>query len=281
MHPMNGKTVLVTGASAGIGRVAAKELARAGARVVMVTREGAKGEAAFREVVAASSADRVDRLTADLSSMASVRDLAARFRAGHDRLDVLVNNAGAVNPTREVTVDGYERTFATNHLAYFLLTDLLLDVLKASAPSRVVNVASEAHRWPGMNFDDLMFERGWNPWRAYGQSKLANILFTFELARRLEGTGVTANVLHPGMVRSHFGLGFQGWMSWVLRAVYAFGISPESGAATTVYLASSPEVEGVSGRYFAKRRPIAPSRDALDPAAARRLWEISEDLVRL
>lgn len=280
---LQGKTILITGATAGIGEVAARELARSKARIVLVGRNPEKCDASVASIRDQTGNAEVESIVADLSSMAEVRRLAETFQERYDRLDVLLNNAGAMFSTRMETADGFERTFALNHLAYFLLTNLLLDRLKASAPSRVVNVASDAHRVArnGLNFDDLQRQRTYRPFRAYGASKLANILFTRELARRLEGTGVTANCLHPGFVATSFmsGNGVLGWVFRRLASVAA--VSPEQGAQTSIYLARSPEVEEVSGGYFDRCKPVKPSSAALDDDAARRLWEISEQLTGL
>jgi NAD(P)-dependent dehydrogenase (short-subunit alcohol dehydrogenase family) len=279
---MTGKTIVVTGASSGVGKATARELALLGAHVVMICRGGPKADATLKELQKAVGDDRVEMLTGDLSSQTSIREIAAKFLETHDRLDVLVNNAGMIFPGREVTFDGLERTFALNHLGYFLLTELLLDVLKRSAPSRIVNVASEAHRMvKGIDFDDLQAAKAYHPWHVYGQSKLANILFTRELSRRLDGTGVTANSLHPGFVNSGFARDLAGFQKFALNILRPFAmISPQQGARTPVYLASSPQVEGLSGRYYNKRRPASPSPAARDDAAARRLWEVSVDLTR-
>jgi NAD(P)-dependent dehydrogenase (short-subunit alcohol dehydrogenase family) len=254
-----------------------------GATVVLVGRSPERTEASVREIRELSGNSAVEGLLADLSSMAEVRRLAEEFRARYSRLDVLVNNAGALFARRERTVDGYERTFALNHLAYFLLTDRLLDLLKASAPSRIVNVSSGAHQGMSLNFDDLQNERRYTMagLGAYGQSKLANILFTYELARRLAGTGVTANALHPGFVATGFGENNGGWMRPVMKISHWFALRPKKGAETIVYLASSPEVEGVSGQYWEKRRAVRSSRASYDEAAQRRLWEVSAVLTDL
>ncbi len=277
---MAGKTVLVTGATAGIGEVAAIELVREGASVILVGRNSEKLDATVKKIKKDTGRDAADALLADLSSQAEVRRLAEQVRLRHPRIDVLVNNAGALFAQRAETVDGIERTFALNHLAYFLLTNLLLDNLKAAGHARVVNVASEAHRIAagGMNFDDPQFKKGYAGMRAYGQSKLANILFSNELARRLEGTGVASNALHPGIVSTNFTAG-NGATGWLFRRLYSvIGISSESGAKTTIHLAAAPEVEGITGRYFAKCKPAKPTKPAQDPAAARRLWEVSEQM---
>ncbi len=278
---MSGKTCLVTGATSGIGEVTARELAARGAAVVLVGRNRGKCEASAERIRAETGGGDVQWLVADLSSRDEVRRLAREVRERFPRLDVLVNNAGAMFAPRRETVDGVEMTWALNHLAYFLLTDLLLDTLKASAPARVVNVASDAHRMvPGIDFDDPEGKTRYRPFRAYGQSKLANILFTFELARRLEGTGVTANCLHPGFVATNFTTG-KGWLYWVMRqAARVVALGPEDGAKTSVFLASAPEVEGVTGAYFSKCKPARPRAAALDASAARRLWDLSETMTR-
>ena len=278
---MSGKTVVVTGATSGIGEVAALELARKGARVILVGRDRARAEATSSMIRKESGNPEVEYLLADLSSEAEVRRLAGEIKERCPRLDVLINNAGAMFSPRRESVDGIEMTWTLNHLAYFLLTDLLLDTLKASAPSRIVNVASDAHRMVrGIDFDDVEGKMSYKPFRIYGQSKLANILFTRELARRLEGSGVTANCLHPGFVATNFTTG-EGWLFWAFRqAARVFAITPEEGAKTTVYLASSPEVEGVSGGYFAGSKSARPSAAAKDDEAARRLWTLSEGMVK-
>jgi retinol dehydrogenase 12 len=279
---MGGKTVLVTGATAGIGEVTARELARKGARVVLVGRSASKCEATAAMIRRATGSPDVETLVADLSSQADVRKVAGEFLDRHDRLDVLVNNAGAMFTKRRESVDGIEMTFALNHLGYFLLTNLLLDTLKGSSPSRVVSVASDAHRFVSkVDFDDPRGAKKYGGWHAYSQSKLANILFTAELARRLSGTGVTANCLHPGFVASNFteGNGAMGWMMRRLAGLVAIPV--DEGAKTSIYLASSPEVEGITGKYFARVKSAEPTRAAQDQAAAARLWALSEDLTGL
>jgi NAD(P)-dependent dehydrogenase (short-subunit alcohol dehydrogenase family) len=275
---MRGRVCLVTGASSGIGEQTALGLARMGATVLLVCRDRGRGEAAAVTVAAESGNPAVELFVADLSSQKAIRALAEEVREAHDRIHVLVNNAGAVLPRRSVSMDGIEATFALNHLAYFLLTDLLLEPLTASAPARIVNVASGAHAAGRIDFDDLQGERNYHGWRAYTQSKLANVLFTYELARRLAGTGVTANCLHPGVVRSNFGRDLSGAIGLAYRAGRLLMISPERGAATPLYLAASAEVEGASGGYYegARRRRSAPS--TYDEAVARRLWQVSEAL---
>lgn len=274
---MTDRLVLITGSTAGIGRQAALDLARLGAHVVLVGRDAAKAERVASELKAQSGNQKIDFLLADLSSMAAVRNLAAAVKQRYGRLNVLLNNAGAVNMRREVTADGYERTFATNHLSYFLLTGLLLPELEQGAPARVVNVSSGAHNTAALDFDDLMAERRYRAFSQYGRSKLCNILFTRELARRLDGKPITVNALHPGFVASDF-LSKGGVWSLIQPLANLFALDEVAGARTSVYLASSPEVAGVSGKYFYQCREKTPSRRARDDEAAGRLWEISERL---
>jgi NAD(P)-dependent dehydrogenase (short-subunit alcohol dehydrogenase family) len=277
---MAGKVCLITGGSRGIGQEAAVDLAGMGATVVIVARDATRGEAVVAEIKA-KTGYTAGLLLADLSSLEDVRKVAREFRARYDRLDVLVNNAGAVFSRRSVTVDGLERTFALNHLAYFLLTNLLIDLLRTDAPSRVVNVSSTAHKGAVLDFDDLQIEQKYSGWRAYGRSKLANILFTHELARRLQGTGVTANSLHPGVVSTGFNKNNGILMRLAMTVARPFLISPQKGAQTIVYLASSPEVAGVTGEYFINCTATTSSPVSYDDEAARRLWEISARLTRL
>ncbi len=246
-----------------------------GATLYLVCRDRQRGEATAGEIRNQTGNDSVHLLLADLSSQQAIRQLATEFLATGAPLHVLVNNAGVVNLRRTLTVDGIETVFAVNHLAYFLLTHLLLDRIKASAPARIVNVSSDVHRSATVNFDDLGGERRYRAMRVYGQSKLANILFTIELARRLEGTGVTVNALHPGAVATGLGKNNGIFARGVIALLRPFFRTPEQGAATTIYLASSPAVDGISGKYFVDCRERRPSRAALDEAAARRLWEIS------
>ncbi len=222
----------------------------------------------------------VHLFTCDLSSQADIRRVAAEFLGRYDRLHVLVNNAGAINGDRALTVDGIERTFATNHLAYFLLTNLLRGALEAAAPARVVNVASLAHRSARLDFENLEFaRRSYVPMQVYGASKLANVVWSEELARRLEGTGVTSNSLHPGVIASNFGATGPGWMRLGVKLIRPFLTTSEKGADTSLYLASSPDVEKVTGKYFEKRKPVTPGKGARDPEVGRRLWEASEAMV--
>jgi NAD(P)-dependent dehydrogenase (short-subunit alcohol dehydrogenase family) len=277
---MAGKTVLVTGGTGGIGKATAAGLAAMGARVGITGRDPARTWAAAADVATASGNPAVDPFAVDVSSQAEVRRLAGEVLAAYPRLDVLVNNAGGFWATRRVTADGLDRTFAVNHLAPFLLTRLLLDRLKASAPARIVTVSSGAHTTGQIDFGDLQGERRYSGQRAYSQSKLANVLFTYELARRLDGTGVTATVLHPGVVRTGFAAEDPPPM-WkaLLPLVRLFLKTPEQGAATSIYLASSPQAEGITGTYFAGCEPKTSSRSSYDTATAARLWQISLDLV--
>jgi retinol dehydrogenase-14 len=282
MSDLRGKSVLVTGATSGIGLEASVELARMGAHVVMVGRDPGKTKAAVEEVQRRSGASKVESLLCDFSSQESIRRLADDFRARYQRLHVLINNAGAVFAQRTVTSDGIEATFAVNHLGYFLLTNLLLDVIKASAPARIVNVASVGHYRGTMDFDDLGFERGYQIMRAYSRSKLGNVLFTHTLAKQLEGTGVTVNALHPGAVATNIWSGAPGWAKPILAVAKSLlMISPAQGGQTLVYLATSPEVEGKTGLYFEKNRPRTPASLARDETLARRLWSESARLVGL
>ena len=278
---MGGKTVLITGGTSGIGKATAVALAAMGANVVIVGHNQDRGEAAVEEIEARSHNESVELMLADLSVQAEVRGLAEEFQERHDRLDVLANNAGLVHSKRTETPDGIETTLAINHLAPFLLTNLLLGRLEKSAPSRVITVSSEAQRWGTMDFADMQSRRKYRGFPVYGMTKLANIMFTYELAERLNGTGITANCLHPGSVGTNFGKNNRGVMALFFRAAKPFMRSPEQGADTLIWLASSPEVEGVSGKYFSDRKEIEAKKIAYDPAARRTLWEISEDLTSL
>jgi len=280
---MTGQTVVVTGGNSGIGFETAAALAAMGARVLVTARNADRGRAAVAGIADRTPGAQVQLVVFDLADLSSVRRGAAEILEQAPRLDVLVNNAGLVLSERRVTVDGYEATFATNHLGPFLLTNLLLDRMRASAPA--LNVASTAHNSArkGMPFDDLQSEGRYRAMRVYGQSKLANILFTNELARRLEGTRVTANSLHPGTVRTGYGADgdARGFLSFGLKVSGPFFLSPAKGARTSVFLASSPEVDGISGQYFVKCKPRTPRTWARDPDAAQRLWRVSEELVGL
>ena len=278
---MQGKVCLVTGGSSGIGKVTARELARMGATVVLVCRNRTKGEAAQAEIQAASGNTQVDLIVADLSELSQVRRAAASFQEHYAQLHVLIHNAGAINGERQLTSDGLESTFATNYLAPFLLTHLLLDVLKASAPARIINVSSSGHTSGHIDFADLQGTQRYSFMKAYTQSKLAQLYFTYELAERLKGTGVTVNALHPGLVSSNFNRGTKGIAHFIGEVVYFLtGISVEKGAQTTLHLATSPEVETVSGKYFSDSKPIPSSRLSYDVPIRQRLWNVSEQLIR-
>ena len=280
---MQGKVCIVTGANSGIGKATSLGLAKMGATVVMVCRERTKGEEAQNEIKTKSGNDAIDLLLADLSSQDSIRQLVENFLQHYTQLHVLVNNAGGVNLSRRVTVDGFEMTFAVNYLAPFLLTNLLLDKLKASAPARIVNVSSESHESAYIKMDDLQLEKKYRFMRAYGQSKLALVLFTYELARRLQGTGVTANCLHPGFVATNIGQSGVGRVGRsIVKLIFSsLGISPEEGAKTSIYLASSPDIEGVTGKYFVKSIPVRSAPISYDESLQRQLWEESAKLVNL
>ncbi len=279
---MSGKTCLITGATAGIGFVTAKELARMGCAVTIIGRNQAKCASTAAAIKEETQNQSVDYLLADLSSQNEVRLLADKVKKRHSKLDVLINNAGAINFFRNRTVDGIESTFAVNHIAYFMLTNLLLDLLTASAPARVVNVSSDSHRRARtLNVDDLPDPKRYFGHRAYARSKLSNVLFTYELVRRLEGTGVTANALHPGLVSTNI-MANNGLLGKISNFVLGFrGISVEEGAKTPIYLATSPEVEGVTGKYFVKNTVFLSSKASYDGAAAARLWELSAQLTSI
>lgn len=274
---IKGKTVVVTGATNGIGKAAAVELGRRGARLVLVSRDRARCAEAAAAVRAAGAQAEV--VVADLSLLSETRRAAAEVLALCPRLDVLVNNAGAIMPERRLTAEGHEATMALNHLSYFLFTKLLTERLKASAPARVVVVASDAHRSAsGFPFDDLKAEKSFVPMLRYGETKLANILFARALAKRLRGTGVAANAMHPGVVATGFGADSKGIVKFFVRFARPFLLTAEKGADTLIELAASPVYTGVSGKYFYKRREKTPRRPALDDDAAERLWALSEAL---
>jgi len=279
---LRNKVILITGGNAGIGKEAAVELARQGATVVITARDRSRGERALDDIRARSGSDAVAVLDMDLARLASVRACAGQFLERYDRLDVLINNAGLILNDRRLTDDGFEMTLGVNHLGHFVFTDLLLDCIKQSAPARIINVSSHAHRKSrGLPFDDLQRQRKYRGLLVYCDSKLANIYYTRELARRLDGTGVTVNALHPGVVATRFGRDgdTRGIVSTMIKVFAPFLRTPAQGAKTTIYLASSPEVEGKTGGYYADCKPATPSRLACDDGAAARLWEISQSLV--
>lgn len=275
---LTGKTCLITGATSGIGRSTAIGLARMGAELVLVARDRARAEETAAEIQRETGNRSITLMHADLSSQQSIRALAAEYLATNRPIHILLNNAGVVNTSRTVTVDGIETVFAVNHLAYFQLTHLLLDRIIQSAPARIVNVASDAHKFGPLNFDDLQGEKRYRVMRIYGQSKLANILFTYELARRLAGTGVTVNCLHPGAVGTRLGHNNGTWAKAIISLLRPFFRTPDQGAETSIYLASSPAVEGVSGKYFSNSKETRSSKASYDEAAARRLWDISAEM---
>ena len=277
---MTGKTVLITGGTGGIGRATAIRLAAMGARVGITGRDLGRAQRAAAEIASASGDGTVDVFVADLSSQAEVRRLADEVLAAYPRIDVLLNNVGGFWSHRHVTADGLEHTFALNHLAPFLLTSLLVDRLVASAPSRVVTVSSHAQGMGKIDFDDLMGERNYSGQRAYNQSKLANVMFTYELARRFEGTGVTATALHPGITNTAFSAEDPA-LGLLVAMMRPFMASPDRGADTPVYLASSPDAEGVTGQYFAKQKPKRSNPTSYDQATTAHLWNVSADLVGL
>jgi NAD(P)-dependent dehydrogenase (short-subunit alcohol dehydrogenase family) len=276
---LEGKICLVTGSTSGIGKVTAKELAHTGATVVLVSRTRAKGEATQAEITQATGNPHVELLVADLSLLAEVRRLASEFHHTYSHLHLLVNNAGCAYPTRTLTSEGLEATLVVNYLAPFLLTELLLDTLKASAPARIVNVSSAQHANAHIEFDNLQGEKQYGNLSNYNQAKLALLLWTYELARRLEGTGVTVNALHPGITATNFPAGMTGVLAWGMRLSKPFLLTPQKGAQTTLYLATSPEVEGVTGKYFVKSHEAKSSNDSYDQTVGAHLWEVTEQLM--
>ena len=278
---MQDKICMVTGATSGMGLETARGLANMGATVVMVGRNRSKGEAARQDIQASSGNQKVDLLVADLSSQADIRRVADEFKAKYDRLHVLVNNAGGVFSKRETTVDGLEMTFALDHLGYFLLTNLLIDTIKVSAPARIVNISSGAEAGGKINFDDLQGEKRYSSWAAYGQAKFANVLFTYDLARRLEGTGVTVNAVTPGPVATSFGQNNSGIFKLVSPLFSVIGLTAEQGAQTAIWLASSAKVEGMTGRAFYRLQEKHTSNKSHNVATQRRLWDVSAELTKL
>lgn len=276
---MKGKTCLVTGANSGIGKGTAQELAAMGATVVMLCRDAVKGEAALNEIITKTGNQNVSVMIADLASMESIREFAKNFLNTHKRLDVLINNAAIVPTSRMETLDGFEIQFGVNHLAPFLLTNLLLDLLKASAPSRIVNVSSTLHHKATLDFDDLQYEHNkYRSMEAYNRSKLANVLFTYELSRQLEGSSVTVNCLHPGVVRTGLLRDLPLFLQPFVKLAQLLMLSPEGGARTSVYVATAPELDGVTGEYFDKSAVARSSSASHDAESGRRLWKISAEL---
>jgi retinol dehydrogenase-14 len=280
MGIMDGKLCLVTGGTAGIGYYTALEIAKMGAAVIIIGRSHSKCVASVNRIKEESANNLVDYLEADLSSQSDIRKLAKLFYDSHNRLDVLVNNAGGFFMHRKLSIDGIEMTFALNHLAYFLLTSLLMDALKSSPSARVVNVSSGSHLHQYLDFNDLQLTRSYNPVKAYGRSKLANILYTYELARRMEGTQVTSNALTPGMVATEIWVKGDWWMTYLVNPVIKrIAQSPLEGAQTSIYLATSPDLDGCTGNYYANKLPIKSDPITYDRTAAQRLWQKSLELV--
>ncbi|MFA5815095.1 MAG: SDR family oxidoreductase [Bacteroidales bacterium] len=276
---MESKIILITGANSGIGKATATALAEMGAHVVMMSRDLVKGEKARQEVIRVSKNNQIDLMQCDLASMISIRRFAAEFIAKYPRLDVLINNAGIFTDPRMETADGFEYQIGVNHLGHFLLTQLLLDLLKRSSPARIINVSSGAHFGGKIDFNDLHLQHKYSAWKSYAQSKLANVLFTYELAHRLSGTGITVNCLHPGFVNTRFAYNRESEKpNWLIKLAKPFTIPPAHGAETSIYLAASPEVEGVTGKYFAKRKEKASSRASYDLVVAEKLWNLSKAL---
>jgi NAD(P)-dependent dehydrogenase (short-subunit alcohol dehydrogenase family) len=279
---MENKTILISGATNGIGWITARELARGGATTILVGRNLERTRSAVNDIRQVTGNPNVDYLVADLSSQKQIHTLAKTFQQRYNRLDVLVNNAGAIFNSFELSEDGIERTFALNHLGYFLLTHLLLETLQQSQPARIVNVSSMAHIGGRLNLNNLQLKGNFSSWGAYSQSKLANLYFTYELARRLEGSRVTVNALHPGFVNTNFGKSNGGMKKVMMGALQSvFAITPEKGAETSIYLASSPEVEGVSGQYFVNNNAVRSSQISYDQEIARQLWDASLEMTGL
>lgn len=278
---MEGKICMVTGATSGLGEVTTRALAAKGATVIVHGRDLVKSETTVRNIKEQTGNSNVEFMLADFSVLSDIHHLAKQFMSRYQRLKVLVNNAGAFFYKRQESVDGIEMTFTVNYLSHFLLTNLLLDTLKASAPSRIINVSSGIHKRANINFEDIQSRRKYSGAGAYGQAKLALVLFTYELARRLEGTGLTVNAVNPGLVATKFGLDGSKVMAFMKRLINVFGQSPEQGAQTIIYLATSPEVENVSGKYFEKKRSVESSKASYDEATAKRLWQMSFKMVGL
>ncbi len=272
---MKDKVVVITGATSGIGEVAADRLAQKGARIVFVARDHERGEATRKHLRAIAGHTDHTVHYADLSKISEMKRVAQEIADSERQIDVLINNAGALFNSRQVSADGLEMTFAVNHMAYFVMTNMLLERLIATPGARVVSTASDAHKGAKLNFNDLQSEQSYSGFGVYGRSKLMNILFTRELARRITGTGVTANCLHPGFVGTRFGDNSGGIMSFLVKAAKNFALTPEQGAQTIIYLASSLEVEGKSGGYYVKSKLATPTKEAQDDADAHRLWDIS------
>lgn len=279
---MNGQIVMITGANSGIGKETAVELAKMGATIIMVCRNKQRGENALKEIKERAHSEKVELFLADLADQNSIRSMVKDFKMKYDNLHVLINNAGAWLTKRSTTSEGYEKTFAVNHLGHFLLTYLLLDMLKASTPARIINVSSQAHKFAKLDLDDIHMENNYRGFRAYGNSKFENLLFTYKLAERLKNTGITVNALHPGTVRTNFGKNINGKLLKVLFNFFRlFLISARKGARTSIYLASSPEVQDITGKYFIKRKIRKSSKLSYNKEFQRKLWQISENLTHI
>ncbi len=277
---LKNKIVLITGANSGVGKATSIELAKTGAEVIMLCRSKERGEEALTDVRKASGSDKVHLMLCDLASLHSIMSFCQEFKSCFNRLDILINNAGVILPGKRFTKDGFELQFGVNHLGHFLLTTELLDLIIKSAPARIINVSSGAHKVGKINFNDINLDKGYSLIKAYSRSKLANILFTYELARRLEGTGVTANCLHPGAVASQMGVNREtGFGTMIMAILRPFFQTPLEGARTSIYLATSKEVEGVTGKYYYKCKPIPSSKQTYDQHLAKKLWDKSEELV--
>jgi len=275
------KVIIITGANSGMGKAISIKIAETGANVVMLCRDKRRGEEALNDVIKKSKSNLVNLMLCDLGSLKSIRDFCEEFKVQYNRLDVLVNNAGVIIPGRHETSDGFELQFGVNHLGHFLLTNLLLDYLKKSGNSRIVNVSSGAHKIGKIYFDDVNLTKNYTLIRAYAQSKLANILFTYELADKLKGTKVTANCLHPGAVATNMGINRKtGFGTFITKLLKPFFNTPEKGAETTIYLAISKEVEGISGKYFYKQKEILSSKRSYNKEDAKKLWELSEKMTK-
>ncbi len=274
--------VIITGANSGIGKAISLELAKLGAVVVMLCRNKARGEEALEEVRSISGNKSVDLMLFDLGSLQSIEGFCLEFKKKYQRLDVLINNAGVILPGRHQTVDGYELQFGVNHLGHFLLTNRLVDLLIKSAPARIINVTSGAHKNGSIHFNDINLKKNYTVWRAYAQSKLAIILFTYELADKLKGTGVTVNCLHPGAVATNMGINRDtGFGTFITRILKPFFQTPRQGAATAIYLATSDEVEGITAKYYYRKKPVASSKKSYDKEIGKKLWDLSEKLTGL
>ena len=272
------KNILITGATSGIGKASAFAIAKTNAKLILVSKDESKLQKLINDIKANAPDADLDYFVCDLSSQNEIRALADKIKSKYSRLDVLLNNAGLIINDRKTTVDSYQYTFALDHLAYFLLTNLLMDLLKKSAPSRIINTSSEAHRTGHINFDDIMLEKNYSAFKSYGQAKLANILFTYELDRKLKGTGITVNCLHPGSVSTQFGNDLKGFFKVILSLAKPFLISTEKGAVTSVYLATSADVDGVSGKYFKNKKPVKSKAESYNTEIAAKLWNLSEKL---